>query len=199
MLRYVNIFFKRIMDILGSLLGIILLSPFFIIISIAIKIDSKGPVFFIQERLGKNGKVFKILKFRTMVVNAAKLGDGIKLTKNDARITRFGRFLRKFSIDETPQIFNVLFGKMSIIGPRPLLIDHPKPIDEYTDKEKVRFMMKPGITGLAQVSGRGKISWDEKFNFDHIYVQKFNLFLDFVIFLKTIKVVLFPKNLYKDE
>lgn len=199
MIRLLNLFLKRFFDLIGSLVGLLILSPFFILIIVIIRLNSKGKAIFKQIRLGKNGKHFKIYKFRTMVNNAENIGDGIKLTKNDSRITGVGRFLRKFSIDELPQLFNILIGNMSFVGPRPLLIDHPKSINEYSDKELKRFDMKPGITGLAQVSGRGKISWEEKFAFDYNYIEKFNLFFDLYILFKTIGVVLFPKNLYKDE
>src|SRR5690554_1181168 len=119
-MRSINLVLKRLMDIFGSLIGIILLLPVLIIVALAIKIDSKGPVFFRQERLGKNGKVFKIIKFRTMVVNAEKIGDGLTVKEDsDTRITKVGKFLRKFSIDELPQLFNVFLGNMSIVGPRP--------------------------------------------------------------------------------
>ena len=119
-MRELNLFIKRIIDILGSLIGMIILLPLFIIIAILIKLTSEGPVFFRQERLGKDGKVFKILKFRTMVVNAEKIGDGLKVkSENDSRITKIGRFLRATSLDELPQLWNVFIGQMSLVGPRP--------------------------------------------------------------------------------
>src|SRR5690554_8174346 len=139
-MRRINLFFKRIIDMVGSFIGILLLSPLFLFISILIKIDSKGPVFFKQERIGKNGKTFKILKFRTMVVNAENIGDGLTVkSESDSRITKVGRILRKTSLDELPQLLNVLVGEMSLVGPRPPVPHHPYEYMKYPSWAKSRF------------------------------------------------------------
>jgi len=198
MFRYINLFLKRIMDILGSLLGIIILSPLFIIISISIKVDSKGPVFFRQERLGKNGKVFKILKFRTMIVNAEKIGDGIMTSETDYRITKVGRFLRKTSLDEIPQLINVLIGTMSLVGPRPPVKYHPYKYEDYSEEQLKRFIVKPGITGLSQVKVRNSVSWDERIIYDVIYVEENNVFKDVLIIIRTILSIFKNDSIYKE-
>src|SRR5690625_3257727 len=125
-MRNINLIFKRIIDILASLIGLVILSPLFIIISVAIKTTSKGPIFFKQSRLGRNGESFKIIKFRTMIVNAEKIGDGLTVkSENDDRITKVGKFLRSTSLDELPQFFNILLGQMSLVGPRPPVTYYP--------------------------------------------------------------------------
>jgi len=195
----INLFIKRLIDIFGSLVGMIITSPVLIIIAVLIKLTSKGSVFYIQDRLGKDGVTFKIIKFRTMVENAENIGSGIHVTENDSRITKIGRFLRKYSLDELPQLFNVLKGDMSLVGPRPLLTHFPKTFDEYDEKERLRFKMKPGITGLAQINGRGSLSWDEKFSYDIRYVSRYSLKIDILILFKTIGCLIKPKNIYKSE
>src|SRR5690554_49717 len=133
-MRYLNLFLKRLIDLVGSGIGLIIISPFLIIIALLIKTTSTGPVFFTQERLGKNGRVFKIIKFRTMVVNAEKLGDGLRVKDNsDSRITKIGRFLRSTSLDELPQLINVIKGEMSLVGPRPPVPYHPYKYEDYSD------------------------------------------------------------------
>lgn len=186
----VNEVLKRIIDILGSLFGLILASPIFLISAVAIKLDSKGPVFFRQERLGKDGKVFKIFKFRTMVENAEKMSSGIITFENDPRITRVGDFLRKTSLDELPQLLNVLKGEMSLVGPRPPVPYHPRKYEDYPEHQKRRFKMKPGITGYAQVNGRNNLTWDDRIELDVHYVENFNILLDIkILFLTVIKVL----------
>lgn len=190
-----KIFFKKFYDILFSGLALIALSPLFLVISIIIKITSKGPVFFKQERLGKNGKIFKIIKFRTMVINAEQIGDRLFVfTEQDARITKFGKFLRKTSLDEIPQLFNILKKDMSIIGPRPPVLYHPYKTEEYPDWSKPRFNVRPGITGLSQVKFRNSVPWDERIKLDVKYAQELSIWLDIKIFILTIKTVLFTKN-----
>lgn len=185
------------MDFWGSLIGAILISPVLFAVAISIKISSKGPVFFSQERLGKNGKVFRILKFRTMIVDAEKKGDGIFVkTAEDNRITKNGKFLRSTSLDELPQLWNVLMGDMSLVGPRPPLLHHPYKFKDYSDLQKKRFEMKPGITGLAQVAVRNSVAWDERILIDVEYVRKFNLWLDIKILLKTVKKVFYRESIY---
>ncbi len=183
-------FFKRFFDILLSFIAIVILGLPMLIIALVIKCSSKGPVIFKQERIGKNGKVFKILKFRTMVVGAEKTGSGVYSGKDDPRVTKVGKFLRATSLDEIPQLINILKGDMSIIGPRPVLTYYPKNWEEYTEEELKRFQALPGITGLAAVHGRKTNTVEERFRYDNEYVEKLSFGLDFKIFWLTVKVVL---------
>lgn len=176
-------FIKRYFDILFSVLLVILFMPVFIIVGLVILTSMGMPIFYVHERPGILKKSFKLIKFRTMIDNS-KLSDS-------ERITKVGILLRKTSIDELPQIFNVIKGDMSLIGPRPLLTEYN---DYYNDHQNKRFYVKPGISGLAQVSGRNNLSWDEKFDLDVEYVEKVNFSLDFIIFVKTIYVILFAKD-----
>lgn len=187
---------KRIFDIIFSLIFIIVLSPILIILAVLIKISSEGPAIFKQIRVGKGGKNFKIYKFRTMRPSAEKEQklkvdkDSIKnfvfQSENDTRITNIGSFLRKTSLDELPQLFNVFTGNMSIIGPRPEI---PDIVKLYPEEYKKRLLVLPGITGLAQVSGRGEIELGKTVAFDVEYIDKFSLLLDLKILFKTIAVV----------
>ena len=154
-------------------------------------------MFFLQERLGKNGDVFKIYKFRTMVENAESKGSGIYTSKGDPRITKIGHFLRKTSLDELPQLLNVIKGDMSLVGPRPPVPYHPYKYNEYSDKQRKRFTVKPGITGFAQVSGRNKLSWDERIEYDVEYVENYSLFLDFKILFNTFLTVFKNNDIYR--
>lgn len=183
-------FFKRFFDILFSLLLLLLLSPVFLIAAIAIKIDSKGPVIFKQERIGRKGKVFRIYKFRSMCVNAEHTGSGVYSEKGDARVTRVGKFLRASSIDELPQAVNILKGDMSFIGPRPPLTYHPWPIEEYTDEQRKMFDVRPGITGWAQVNGRKAVEWHDRIKLSVWYVEHLTVWLDIKIFFMTFIKVL---------
>lgn len=185
-------FFKRIGDIFFSIIGLLTLSPFLLVVSILIKIDSKGPVIFKQKRLGKNGNVFNIYKFRSMTVGAEK--HGVYESKNDSRVTRVGKIIRKLSIDELPQFINILKGDMSIIGPRPTLTYHPWKYDEYSDFQKKRFNLRPGVTGWAQVNGRKDVQWNKRIEYDVFYVNNFSLWFDIKIIFKTIYKVLSMKN-----
>jgi len=196
-MRALNLFLKRLIDFFGSLIGAIIISPILIIIALCIKLTSKGPVFFKQERLGKNGEIFKIIKFRTMVVDAEKIGDGIRVkNSNDNRITKLGKFLRDTSLDELPQLLNVIKGDMSLVGPRPPLPYHPYKYQDYAREKKVRFQMRPGITGLSQVTVRNSVPWDERIIYDVKYVGKFNILLDFRIILLTAKKIIKKENIY---
>ncbi|NMA49678.1 MAG: sugar transferase [Tissierellia bacterium] len=177
---------KRILDIIISLFGLIILSPLLLIVAIAIKLESKGPVIFQQDRLGLNGKVFKIYKFRSMCVGAEKQGSGQYSFTGDPRVTKVGRFIRATSIDEFPQFINILKGDMSIIGPRPTLTYHPWPLEEYTEEQRRRFTVRPGVTGWAQINGRKDVLWERRMEFDVEYVDNLSLTLDLKIFLKTI-------------
>ena len=183
-------FFKRVIDFLISLIALIVLALPMLIIAIAIKCDSKGPVIFKQERIGKNGKVFHIYKFRSMCVGAEKTGSGVYSGKGDARVTRVGKILRATSLDELPQFFNLLKGDMSLIGPRPPLTYHPWPLEEYTDEQKRMFAVRPGVTGWAQVNGRKDVEWNRRIELNVWYVDHLSFGLDFKIFWLTIFKIL---------
>ncbi|MCS5422113.1 MULTISPECIES: sugar transferase [Psychrilyobacter] len=183
---------KRIIDIMISLLGIIILSPLLLITIIAIKLESKGPVIFKQKRLGKNGRVFEIYKFRSMCVGAEK--GGVYSSKGDARVTKVGSFIRATSIDEFPQFINIIKGDMSLIGPRPTLTYHPWKLEEYSEKQKRRFHVRPGVTGWAQINGRKEVEWNRRIEYDVEYVDNFSLMFDMKIFIETIFKVLKMEN-----
>jgi len=177
---------KRILDIVLAALALILLSPLLLLTMLAIKLNSKGPVFFKQTRLGRGGKEFKIIKFRTMVVNAEHIGSGVYSNDDDPRVTKVGKILRKTSIDELPQAWNLLKGDMSLIGPRPPLTYHPWPIDEYTVEQRRMFDVRPGITGWAQVHGRKDVEWHKRIELNVWYVDHVSFGLDMKIFFTTI-------------
>ena len=177
---------KRALDILFSLILLIIGLIPLLIVAIIIKIDSPGEALFKQERLGLGGKTFKIYKFRSMCVGAEKTGSGVYSGKNDARVTKVGKIIRATSIDELPQLINILKGEMSFIGPRPTLTYHPWKLEEYTDFQKRRFEVRPGVTGLAQINGRKDIPWDRRIEYDVEYVDNMSLMLDLKILLKTI-------------
>ena len=177
---------KRILDILFSAILLVLGAIPLLIVALIIKIDSPGEALFKQERLGLNGKTFKIYKFRSMCVGAEKKGIGVYSGKNDARVTRVGKIIRATSIDELPQLINIFKGEMSFIGPRPTLTYHPWKLEEYTDFQKRRFEVRPGVTGLAQINGRKDIPWDRRIEYDVDYVNNMSFGLDFKILLKTI-------------
>ncbi|MEG1506141.1 MAG: sugar transferase [Bacilli bacterium] len=180
---------KRLLDLVISIILFIALLPIFILISISIKLDSKGKIIFKHKRFGQNLEPIYVYKFRTMVENADKLGPQYTI-KNDIRVTKLGKILRKTSIDELPQLLNILKGEMSLIGPRP---------DAYEDvasaHQKIRCRVMPGLTGLAQVSGRSSLSTNEKEYYDEEYVKNISFKLDCIIFFKTIKVVISSKNI----
>jgi len=187
---------KRFLDIVFAVLLIVLLSPFMAVIALLIKLEDHGPVLFKQERLGKDGKIFVLYKFRTMVVNAEKVGAGIFLEERDPRITRIGKWLRELSLDELPQLFNILKGDMSFVGPRPPLPFFPKRYDEYEEWVKKRFTVRPGITGWAQVNGRNLIDWYDRFKLDVWYVDHWSLWLDAKIVFLTILKILKREGIY---
>lgn len=176
-------FLKHIMDFVLALLGLMILSPVFFIVTLCLFIANHGKPFFIQLRPGKKGKIFKIVKFKTMNDKKDRYG---QLLPDAERLTKIGSFVRKTSLDELPQLINVLKGDMSLIGPRPLL---PKYLPLYSEFQNKRHDVKPGITGWAQVNGRNAISWDKKFEYDVWYVRNFNFMLDVKIFFLTIKKV----------
>jgi len=189
---------KRFLDVACASIGLVVFSPLFAVIALAIRLDSRGPVFFLQERLGKNGVPFRIIKFRTMVVNAEYLGDGLRVSsEKDTRITRVGRILRATSLDELPQLVNVIKGDMSLVGPRPPATYHPyKGYAAYPEWAKKRFEMRPGITGLAQVVVRNSVSWDERIRLDVDYVEGFSLWKDVKILLDTVRIVVLRESIY---
>ena len=177
---------KRSIDFIIAVVALIVLSPFLLITAILIKLDSKGPVIFKQERLGKNGAPFKIWKFRSMCVGAEKQGTGVYSYKGDARITKVGKIIRATSIDELPQLVNILKGDMALIGPRPALTYHPWPYEQYTEHQKHMFDVLPGVTGWAQVNGRKEVPWPERIELNVWYAKNMSLWLDLKIFFMTI-------------
>ena len=183
---------KRIIDVFVSVLGLAILSPVLLVTAIAIKVDSRGDVLFLQVRIGLNGRTFKMIKFRSMCVGAEK--GGVYSTKNDLRVTRVGKFIRATSIDELPQFINILKGDMSLIGPRPTLTYHPWPLEKYSQEQKKRFLVRPGVTGWAQVNGRKEIHWDRRLMLDVEYVNNLSFTFDMKIFFMTIAKVLAMKD-----
>lgn len=194
-------FFKRILGLIFSLVGFIILIPIFLIISILIKLTSKGPIFFKQERIGRNGKIFNMYKFRTMIVNAENIGDGIRVrSKNDPRITKIGKILRRTSLDELPQLINVIKGDMSLVGPRPPVTYHPyNGYNNYPENAKKRFIVRPGLTGLSQIKYRNGVSWDKRIEIDVNYTESISFLQDIKIILATIKIVFKPVNIELKE
>lgn len=191
---------KRYLDILFSILVLIVLSPVYLLTAIVIKLESPGPVIFKQDRLGRNGRVFKVFKFRSMVTGAEKMGSGQYSFKGDPRVTKVGHLIRLTSIDELPQVFNILLGDMSWIGPRPPLIYHPCRYEDYSEQDKRRFTVRPGITGWAQVNGRKEIDWKKRIAFDLEYVDKVSLLFDLKIALTTVgKLLMMSDNVNVDK
>lgn len=186
---------KRLLDILLVLPAILVLLPVFLVITIAIKLGSKGPAIFKQTRAGKDGKPFVFYKFRTMKTDADPFGPSPKSDK-DPRLTKIGIFLREHSLDELPQLFNVLKGDMTLVGPRPLYVEQ---IAEWDDEQKKRLLVKPGLTGLAQINGRAGLTREDKLAFDVEYVQKASLLLDFKIIFLTLWQVLTRKSIYEKK
>ena len=176
---------KRLLDIILAALALILLSPLMLSAALAVKLSCRGPVIFKQKRLGRNGKEFNFYKFRSMVVNAEKTGSGVYSGKSDPRVTKVGRILRATSIDELPQLFNILKGDMALIGPRPPLTYHPWPIGDYTEFQRHMFDVRPGITGWAQTHGRKDVEWHRRIELNVWYVEHVSLLLDLRIFFLT--------------
>lgn len=201
--RYLYFFIKRVFDIIASLTGLIILSPVLLITSIAIKIEDKGPVIFSQERVGRNGKTFKMYKFRSMYTNAEEIlkelkdlneADGpVFKMKNDPRITKVGRFIRKYSIDELLQLINIIRGDMSVVGPRPAL---PKEVAEYDEFAKQRLLVKPGLSCYWQISGRSDIGFEQWMKLDVKYIKEMGILTDLKIILLTIPAVLKGEGSY---
>jgi len=190
-----KLYFKVIIDWLIAFFAFILLMPLLLIVAIVIRVDSVGNPIFIQERLGYRGKVFKLYKFRSMTRGENRMQDG-KLYKNDPRISRVGHFIRKTSIDELPQLVNILKGEMSFIGPRPPVTFYPKKYEEYTEFEKKRFLVKPGISGLAAIKQREIHEWDKNIPLDVEYVDNFSYKNDVYLFMKSLFVFFKTNNIY---
>ena len=188
--RLYKCFIKRVFDIVVSLAALLILWPIMLIVAVAIRIDSPGSALFKQKRLGRNGREFNILKFRSMKANSEHTGSGMYSGKTDNRVTRVGRFIRATSIDELPQCINILKGDMSLIGPRPPLTYHPWKFEEYTDEQKRMFEVMPGITGWAQVHGRKNVEWHKRIEMNVWYVDNISFWLDAKIFFMTILKVL---------
>jgi len=195
-------YYKRYFDILFSAIALILLSPLFIGLAIAIKLDSCGPIFYRQPRLGKNGIQFQMYKFRSMVVDAESKGAGLFNYENDPRVTRVGKLLRITSFDELPQLINILKGEMSIVGPRPPVYYELGDYETLNKRYKKRFTVLPGLTGLAQVEGRNSIIWDRKVDYDNYYVDLVNekgLIVDIKIICKTVLNIVKKKDIYEKK
>lgn len=190
-------YFKRSLDFTLSLIALLVLSPLLIIVAILIKIGSEGPIFFRQERPGKDQKIFKVYKFRTMVKDAVKQQKvGVEVTGSDVRITSFGKFLRRFKIDELAQLINILKGDMSIVGPRPTL---PEYIEQYEEWELKRFDVRPGLTGLAQINGNIYLDRQEKSAYDVKYVENISFINDIKIILKTVAIVFLGEDKFVNK
>jgi len=187
---------KRLFDICVSFIALIITAPIIIIVAIGIKITSPGPILFIQDRAGKNGKVFKMYKFRSMLCGMEDYTLGRYITKDEECISPFGRFLRRWALDELPQLFNILKGEMSLVGPRPPMAYQ---ILKYNDTQKRRLRVKPGLTGWAQVNGRNKLNWTQRIEYDVWYVDNWSLTLDLKIIMKTIPALLNKEFAFADE
>lgn len=185
-------FIKRTIDILASAIGLTLLSPILIIVAILIRIKLGSPIFFTQDRVGKNGKIFKMIKFRTMLDATDKWGEPLP---DEERLTSFGKLLRSTSLDELPELINVFRGDMSLVGPRPLLVEYK---ELYSKEQFRRHEVRPGITGWAQVNGRNTLAWNERFKMDVDYVDNFNIVMDFKILFMTVFKVLKRDGISQD-
>ncbi len=193
-------FFKRMMDILFSGIVLLITLPIMLILALLVKLTSKGPIFFRQIRLGKDGKEFQMLKFRSMVVGAEKIGTGVYSGKGDPRVTKVGRFLRASSLDELPQLINIFLGQMSFIGPRPPLTYHPWKISEYTEEQLHMFDVRPGITGWAQINGRKTVEWNKRIELNVWYTRNMSFCLDMkILFMTFFKVLRNEDNVNEEE
>jgi len=188
-------FVRNSANFLPALIIFIILSPIFVFMAILIKLDSKGPVFFKQERLGKNGKIFKIWKFRTMIENAENVGLGLASAENDFRVTKVGKFLRESTFDEWPQLINIIKGDMGLVGPRPLP-RYPNQDSFLNELWKKRLLVKPGLVCLVDIKGRGLVSWEKRLEYDAWYVDNQSLWLDFKILFIGFFAVLSRKGVY---
>jgi len=185
---------RRAIDIVVAATALLLTAPLLLICAVAIKLDSPGPVFYSQLRVGKDGRTFWLLKLRTMVEGAERIGAGLRVEEGDPRITRVGRILRRTSLDELPNLINVLRGEMTLIGPRPTI---PEQVVQYTPRQRLRLTVKPGITGWAQVNGRASLPWSERIELDLYYIEHRSLALDLEILWRTVAMVMAGKGIYK--
>lgn len=184
---------KRLTDLAIATCALLLASPVMLIIAIAIKLTDWGPVFFVQQRVGKDERLFPMYKFRSMIVNAEKVGLGLAVERGDPRITPIGRFIREYHLDELPQLLNVLLGHMSIVGPRPCL---PHQLATYTPAQHRRHRVRPGLTGWAMINGLNELDWNERIALDNWYIDNWSYWLDWKIMFRTIPVVLTKKGVY---
>jgi exopolysaccharide biosynthesis polyprenyl glycosylphosphotransferase len=187
---------KEVFDKIVSFISLVVLLPLFLVVAILIKLDSPGPVFFLQDRVGKDGKIFKVFKFRTMTSDAPEKTKGKYIDKSNPYVTRVGKILRRTGIDELPQLINVLKGEMSLVGPRPTL---PYQVAKYNEYQRKRLLMKPGITSWALIHGRNKLTWPERIEYDVWYVEHWSFWLDIKILFKTVWVVAKGEGLYADR
>jgi lipopolysaccharide/colanic/teichoic acid biosynthesis glycosyltransferase len=187
---------SRALDAVLAALALVVASPFLLAAGIALKLESRGPVIYRQLRVGLDGEPFELWKLRTMVSGAEAMGAGIYVLEGDARITRVGRLLRRFSLDELPNLVNVLRGEMALVGPRPTIQEQ---VDRYTDRQRRRLEVKPGITGWAQVNGRASLPWPERIELDVWYVDHRSTWLDMRILARTVRMLLSGRGLYSDD
>ncbi|TMP31442.1 sugar transferase [Pseudoalteromonas rubra] len=192
-------FGKRLFDIVCSIVLLVLISPLLLLISFIVLITMGKPIFFVQQRVGRNGIHFGIIKFRTMINGAEKQGTGLDSYADDPRVTKFGKFLRDSSLDELPQAFNILKGDMSFVGPRPPVTYSPYKYNDYPEHAKRRFIVKPGVTGLAQINGRNGLNWEQKFRYDNEYVKDYSFLKDLNIIIKTAYKVLINEGGYDNK
>lgn len=186
--------FKKVFDIVFSVIVLLLIAPLLLFSIIVIKLESKGPIFFLQDRLGKDGSVFRLYKFRTMINKNREVNR--EILKGDEEVTKSGYYLRRFKIDELPQLINVLKGDMSLVGPRPCM---PELQDSFNEDGKFRIRVLPGLTGLAQVNGNIYLSWPQRWKYDREYVEKISFLIDISIILKTFGILLFGEEKFKKD
>ncbi len=196
MSRRVQLGLKRVFDVVVCSAMLVLLSPVIALIALAIKLDDRGPVLFVQERAGKDGKPFECIKFRTMVVGAAQLGRGLEIASGDERITRMGRLLRSFTLDEIPQMINIVKGDMSIVGPRPTVMSQ---VARYTPQQRRRLEVKPGMAGWAWIHGRNRLPWSERIELDIWYVDHWSFWLDLKILFKAFLMLFRRDGVYSQD
>ncbi len=194
--RKIQYILKRIFDVMSAGTALIALSPIIAMIAVAIKLDDRGPIIYTQERVGKDGRPFAAYKFRTMVVGAEKMGLGLEVAKDDTRITRVGRVLRHWTLDEVPQLLNILRGEMSIVGPRPTVMSQ---VTRYTPYQRRRLEVKPGMAGWAWIHGRNRLTWNERIELDIWYIDHWSFWLDLKIFFKAFLLLFRREGVYGDD